>query len=277
MNSKHKGWLRILLLVIPYLFITVLFQLAGNKIASLFFYHSTYLESSEQHLIDSFTNLLGTFTTLWIFMKFVDKENFTNLGFSTKNRLVEFIVGILIGLFIMAAGYFLLLYIDEINFQRIVFNTKEIILSCLLFFIVAVVEETLLRGYVLRNLMISFNKYVALIVSSLLFSVMHALNPNIDLFSLFNLFLAGLLLGISYIHTKNLWFPIALHFSWNLFQTHFGFNVSGLDLYSLIEFSTTENNLLNGGNFGLEGSIISIIAEILTFLGVGYYYNRLNS
>jgi hypothetical protein len=87
---------------------------------------------------------------------------------------------------------------------------------------VAVVEETLFRGYVLKNFMESFNKYAALIISSGLFSSMHYFNLDFDLFSFFSLFLAGILFGISYIYTKNLWFPIALHLSWNLFQALFG-------------------------------------------------------
>jgi len=140
--------------------------------------------------------------------------------------------------------------------------------------IVAIVEEVLFRGYILRNLMISFNKYIALIISSLLFSAIHGFNPNIDLFGFIDLFLAGILLGISYIFTKNLWFPIALHFSWNLTQTFLGFNVSGQDVYSIVEFKITENNLLNGGNFGFEGSIFSIISQIIFTVIIWYYYNK---
>jgi hypothetical protein len=103
---------------------------------------------------------------------------------------------------------------------------------------------------------------------------MHGFNPNINLFSLTNLFLAGILLGISYIHTKNLWFPIALHFSWNLFQTMYGFNVSGQKSYSLIEFTISKNNIINGGDFGFEGSILSVFAMITTIIGIELYYRR---
>lgn len=131
-----------------------------------------------------------------------------------------------------------------------------------------------MRGYVLRNLMYSFNKYIALIWSSILFSLMHGFNPNIDTFALIELFLAGILLGQSYIYTKNLWFPIALHFSWNFFQTHFGFNVSGQDTYSLIEFSIVENNLWNGGDFGFEGSWLSIISSIIMIILVERYFKK---
>ena len=274
MNSKHRGWLRVLLLIIPYILIVGSFQFYGSRFIYLIFSGSNYLGSSQNQTVSSFFGLLGTFIVLALFMKFVDKEKFVNLGFQTEGRLKEFNIGILIGIIIMSLGYFILSMLDEIHFKEVIFNTKEIIISCFLFLIVAIVEETLFRGYILRNLMISFNKYVALIVSSLLFSLMHGFNPNIDLFSLFDLFLAGLVLGISYTHTKNLWFPIALHLSWNLFQTHFGFNVSGQDFYSLIEFNITKSNLLNGGDFGFEGSIFSIIFEILTFLGILYYYSK---
>jgi hypothetical protein len=139
---------------------------------------------------------------------------------------------------------------------------------------VAVTEEVLIRGYVLKNLMVSFNKYVALIISSLLFSLIHGANPNVDWLGLVNLFLAGILLGLSYIHTRNLWFPIALHLSWNLFQSLFGFNVSGQDFYSLVNFTIVENSMLNGGDFGLEGSVFCFAAQLVLITGIAWYYRN---
>jgi hypothetical protein len=65
-----------------------------------------------------------------------------------------------------------------------------------------------------------------------------------------------------------------LHLSWNLFQTILGFNVSGQDSYSLIEFSISENTLLNGGAFGFEGSILSVIAMVISIGGIWLYYER---
>lgn len=274
-ENKSKGWQRVLKIIIPYIFIVGSFQLIGMLIIGVDLKNYNPVdETSEQHLINTFFNLLGTFFLLWLFMKYVDKEKFINLGFHIKNRLKEFNYGIAIGTFIMIVGYLLLLLIDEISFQKIIFDSKEVILSILIYSIVAIVEEVLFRGYILRNLMISFNKYTALIVSSLLFSVMHGFNPNIDLMGFTDLFLAGILLGMSYIFTKNLWFPIALHFSWNLTQAFLGFNVSGKKTYSIIEFKITENNLLNGGDFGFEGSILSIIFQIIFIVIIWYYYHK---
>jgi len=277
MQNKNIGWQRIILIIIPYFIIVGIFELTGSLLAGIDLTEPNLNNlTSEQHLTLGLFGFLGTFLLLWIFMKFVDRENFIKLGFQTKNRLKEFNYGIIISALIMAIGYLLLLFLNEINFKRIVVNPKEIILSILVFIIVAVVEEVLFRGYLLRNLMLSFNKYIALIVSSIIFTLVHAANPNFDLFSFFDLFLGGILLGTSYIFTKNLWFPIALHFSWNLFQTLLGFNVSGQDFYSLIEFDISQNNLLNGGNFGFEGSIFSIIAQIIAIVLIWTYYNQKN-
>ncbi len=274
MKNKHRGWQRVLLIIIPYIFIVGIFQYIGSLITKVDFTNINFQKSSEQEVILSFFSLLGTLLVIWIFMKFLDKEKFINLGFETKNRLNEFLIGIIIGAVIMSTGYLLLLLLGEIYFQKTIIDFKEIILSIILFIVIAVSEEILMRGYILRNLMISFNKYVALLISAIVFSLIHGFNPNIDLFSMTNIFLAGILLGLSYIHTQNLWFPIALHLSWNLFQTILGFNVSGRDSYSLLEFSIKENSLLNGGEFGFEGSILSSIAMLITIIGIAFYYDR---
>lgn len=269
-----KGWQRVLLIIVPYLLIVVIFQLIGSLIAGVDLANSESERTSTQQLVISFFDLVGTFLVLWLFMDLVDKETFRKLGFQTRDRLKEFISGIFIGLIIMVVGYALLITFKEISFLKVNFNLKELFISILLYTIVAIVEETLFRGYILRNLMVSFNKYFALILSSILFSLMHILNPNIDLLSLFNIFLIGILLGLSYVHTKNLWFPIAMHLSWNLFQSLLGFNVSGHDTYSIIEFKINESNLINGGLSGFEGSYLAIIAEIITIVGIAIYYNK---
>jgi membrane protease YdiL (CAAX protease family) len=271
MKDKKKGWQRLLMFILPYFLFVGFFQLIGSLIAGISPKEINSASSLQLLIISSF-NFLGTLLLLLFFMKYLDREKFINLGFKTNNHLKDFITGFFIGLFIIGISYALLINLKEIVFNNTVINLREIIISIFLFLIVAVVEETLFRGYILKNLMLSFNKYTALIVSSLLFALAHSANPNMSLFSFFDLFLAGIFLGISYIFTKNLWFPIALHFSWNLFQTFFGFNVSGQDMYSIIEFKITQNSLLNGGGFGFEGSILSIIFKVIFIIIIWLYY-----
>lgn len=271
-----EGWQRIIVLIIPYLFIAGIFQVFGGLIAGIDIADFESQKTSYQHLLISIFDLIGTFLVIWIFMKFVDKEHFIKLGFESKGKLKTFVFGIFIGLIIMTLGYLILIYLKEIFFIRINFQFRELLVTIALYSIVAVVEETLFRGYILKNFMNSLNKNIALIISSILFSLMHCINPSINFFSLLDLFLAGIVLGLPYIYTKNLWFSIAMHLSWNLFQTLYGFNVSGLDTYSIIEFRIIDANLINGGAFGFEGTYLSIIAEILTLVGIEIYYKKTN-
>ena len=273
-KNKHKGWQRVLLIIIPYIIIVGIFQYVGALLSSIDVTNIEFVKSTEQHVIMSFFSCLGTVLVVWIFVRFIEKDKFLNVGFHIQKRLNDFIFGLVLGALIMVFGYLILVYINEITYVKSMLNFKEIVLSIILFTLVSITEELLLRGYVLRNFMISFNKYVALVLSSILFALMHGFNPNIDVFGMTNIFLAGLLLGITYIYTKNLWFPIALHLSWNLFQTFLGFNVSGQDAYSVIEFSSTKHTILNGGSFGFEGSILASIAMIISILGILFYYER---
>ena len=266
---KLYGWAKVLLIIIPYLFFVGIFQLIGGFLFEIDFSNPLSNKTSIQLLAISLFGLIGAFLTLWLVTKFIDRERLYQLGFQTKNRSIDFIIGIAIGLIIFSSGYLVLIHFNEIVFVKIDLNINEILISVLHFTIVAVVEETLFRGYVLKNFMESFNKYAALIISSGLFSSMHYFNLDFDLFSFFSLFLAGILFGISYIYTKNLWFPIALHLSWNLFQALFGFNVSGSDTFSIIEFKILESNFINGGSFGFEGSGLSSLA------GTNFYGHKL--
>ena len=49
---------------------------------------------------------------------------------------------------------------------------------------VAIVEETMMRGYVLgRLLRTRLNKFISLLISSLLFALLHLMNPNVAFFT----------------------------------------------------------------------------------------------
>ncbi|MFD0834691.1 CPBP family intramembrane glutamic endopeptidase [Mariniflexile aquimaris] len=270
-----RGWQRILLLIFPYFLVVGIFQLVGVLIAGVDYSNVEAVKTSQQHVIVAFFTFFGTFALLWFFMKYVDEEKFVNLGFQIKNRIKDINLGVILGLVIMGAGLLILISLNQVQFIKFNVSVIDITLAILVYIFVAFTEEALFRGYILRNFMGSFNNYVAIIASSVLFAVAHGFNPNMDWFSYLNLFLAGILLGATYIYTKNLWFPIALHFSWNFFQTLFGFNVSGQQFYSLIEFKITDKNMLNGGDFGFEGSIFSIAAQVLLIASVFVYYERI--
>lgn len=272
--KNHNGWIKSLLafflLFIPQILGAVVLLIAGYDLSKM----SSGKIDLNTMIILEYSMIFFMVILLWLFMKFIDKQPFIQIGLQTKGRLKEFNYGIFLGFIIMGAAFLFLFSINEIVFVDFSFNLNKVLLSIILFTGVSVFEEVVFRGYMLKNLLESFNPYLALFISSIFFSLIHGSNPNVTTLGLCNIFLAGFFLGASYVFTKNLWFPIALHFSWNFFQSMFGFKVSGLDSYSIIEFTIPENNMLNGGEFGFESSYLSIIILILGIFIIWNYFKN---
>ena len=271
---NHRGWLKSLLFI-PLL---VFSQIFGVLVLLLLGYDLMEISSNVMNesvmIVIEYSGLFIVIIMIWLFMKFIDKQPLIEIGFQTQGRLKEINYGILFGLFIMAFAFVFLSTIGEIVFLSYSLDFNQILLSIALFIGVSFFEEIIFRGYMLKNLLESFNPFVALLISSLFFSLIHASNPNVTSLGLCNIFLAGIFLGVSYVFTKNLWFPIALHFSWNFFQAMFGFKVSGLDSYSIIEFMIPYNNMINGGEFGFESSILSIIVLFIGTIIIWNYFKK---
>lgn len=273
---QNEGWQNVLKIIIPYFLIVGTFQLIayyylGLDVNNYKNIHKTPLQS----LTVAFSTLIGTLSVIWLMQKFIDKKPFYDLGFRNIAPLNDILRGILLGFIIIFLGFTFLYFGKQIEIKNINFNFYSLLSSIFIFLFVAISEELLLRGYILKNLMHSFKNYIALIISSFIFSLMHSGNPDIEIFSLVQLFIAGLLLGIPYIITRNLWFSIGLHFSWNFFQgTIFGFNVSGNEHYSIIQTKYNTANMWNGGTFGFEGSILCLIFQIVAILLILIKFNK---
>ncbi len=273
-NSHIKGWVRIFIFITFYLFFGVLFYFVGELLIDTDTVKTFEEADTKEKLITSVIDLIAFFCTAWVCMKFIDHEPFINLGFRIKNRIKDIGIGIALGAAIMGFAYVGLLLAHQIEFKGYSFNFQNLLYLLLLYVVVSVKEELVFRGYVQRNLTYSFGVPIALMVSSVFFAIVHGFNPNIDTLGYLNLFLAGVMLGLPYVFSKNLWLPIALHFSWNFFQSLFGFNVSGIDTYSFIEFSIPQENLINGGSFGFEGSILAITIQVLVILSLYFWYKK---
>lgn len=257
-----KGWLRAVLIIIPFIIMSGIFQLFGiiiNEIVIEPYVGETYLSQSKM-LTMQFTNTLGTLLIIWIFTRFIDRKNIIDLGFCLKNKFKDIFYGLFAGFTLIGLGTLILWVNGNLTINSIHFGFISLLQSIFLFALVSLNEEIFIRGYILPNFMDSMNRYLALILSSLIFTALHLLNPNVSILGISNIFLAGILLGISYIFTKNLWFPIAFHFSWNFFQGPiFGFEVSGTESATLISQTINGNEILTGGEFGFEGSLLTSI------------------
>lgn len=238
---------------------------------------SVYYKISEDFMMSA-SSMAAVWVCAVIFLKYIDRQPVSELGMSIKGRWKDCLAGVVFAAVLYAIGFLVSLALEVIEIESVKFDPGVLAGTLMVYFVAAALEEIMVRGYIQGRLMTKVNKFVAIIIASLIFSVMHIANANIDLFALLNLFLAGLLLGASYLYTKNLWFPICLHTAWNWIQgSILGYEVSGTQMFpSLIEQYLPEDNILNGGKFGFEGSIICTILTVIGTAIIIAYYERKN-
>lgn len=141
-----------------------------------------------------------------------------------------------------------------------------LIVVCLcLDFLVACSEEVIFRGILYRLIDERYGFWWAIGVSSLVFGFAHMFQPDATIWSSIAIAVeAGLLLGAAYKYAGTLWFPIGIHWAWNFTQGNvFGLDVSGDGEESIMNATLTGPDIITGGSFGTEASIITPILGLL--------------
>ena len=228
-------------------------------------------------------SLLGSFAALWVATKFIDRKPLMSIGLSVKDKANEMLIGLGFALAFIGGLFLVLWLIGAINITGYVGFKPGVFIVSMMLFMAAFDEELIFRGYILNNMMDSTNnRWIALAGSSLLFALLHSGNPSVwsTWVPMTELFAAGFILGISYTFTKNLWFPTFFHFGWNFFQGLFGFEISGINVDSckIISHENTGNvpDIVSGGAFGIEGSVITLSCTIICTYLIFKYYNELD-
>jgi membrane protease YdiL (CAAX protease family) len=143
----------------------------------------------------------------------------------------------------------------------------------MLFILVGINEEMFARGYCYTVLKQTNVRWLPMVLSSVIFALMHSLNSGISPLSYLNLFLFGVLAVYMRIKSNNIWLSIGYHITWNYFEGNiFGFLVSGQATSALYNLNTPVNNLINGGNFGPEGGLVVTLVLILQFIFMWRFY-----
>jgi membrane protease YdiL (CAAX protease family) len=140
-------------------------------------------------------------------------------------------------------------------------HTLSLLLYGLLSFtLVGFAEEVLVRGYAFQVLRTQGGVVTALLLTSGLFSLMHAMNPGIGWIGFLNIFLAGIWLGAARVTSGSLWLPVGMHIGWNFFLGPvFGFPVSGIIERSVLITRPAGADWITGGAFGPEGGVLATI------------------
>lgn len=234
--------------------------------------------------LSSVTSLIGLYWLRWaatvavacvmlllysLFVKWFEKEPARDLPM--RKCAAHTGSGLLVGFCYFVAVVGIMMIAGCYRIEGFRHDAVGILDAFFMFLIVGIGEEIMFRGVLFRWIDERFGFAAALIVSALVFGLVHIANPGATLWSSIAIAIeAGLLLGAAYKYSGTLWLPIGIHWAWNFSQGNiFGFDVSGGDAGSTMIIPYIDGpELLTGGDFGAEASIIAVVlgAALAAFL-----------
>jgi membrane protease YdiL (CAAX protease family) len=191
--------------------------------------------------------------------------------------LAEFASGVLVGaaLFVATAAILGLLGVwqfDGANAWTALIYPLSIALGAAFF------EEIFFRGILFRIAEESLGSWLALALSAAVFGLVHGFNPAASALSILAICLeSGVLLAAAYMYSRRLWLPIGLHFAWNFTESGvFGASTSGSEAQGLLVSRLSGPELLTGGAFGPEASIVAVLVCLGASIGLLVLAGRKN-
>ena len=190
------------------------------------------------------------------------------------------ILSVILAVFLPAAvsGVFLLFVKGSFAASAMDSNTRASVLAEGIVYSsigAAVVEEVLFRGVMMNLLKKRWNSAVGVIVPSVIFAAMHIMEmEEFKPLDVVQLLVAGTLVGIMFsliaIRTGSVWNSAIVHAVWNLVMVGGILNIGGAASESaLMNYVLDPKSfMLTGGAFGIESSVIAIIAyaAVIAFL-----------
>lgn len=220
---------------------------------------------------------------LWAWLKFFEKRPFWTLGYEAKNALMQYGRGFLAGALMFSGAVAILAVTGGVVFeqgdptQQGVAALGGVIIVLLGWIVQGGAEEVLIRGWALPVIGARYKPWIGLLVSSLIFALLHGLNPGLSAIALVNLALFGVFAGLYAMREGSMWGISALHSVWNWVQGNFfGFEVSGTNAGggTLLNLKETGADWLTGGAFGPEGGLAVTIVLVIAIAVILFWKSK---
>lgn len=256
-NKGGKLWKELIVIILVSVFGTLLTQaLALLPVVMMARDEMNELQMTVVSLYATFATTVG----IIMYCMYVQKRSARSIGFTSNKVIVQYIKGLLIGLIMFSTIVGLGYITKAFNFIGVEKKINLGMLSVILvgFFFQGMSEEVLCRGYIMTSVSRKHSVLLGIIINSLVFALMHVLNPGFGILPFVNLVLFGVFASFYMLKTGDIWGVSAIHSIWNFVQgSLYGLSVSGTNpLPTILKFEITEKTILNGGTFGPEGGLI---------------------
>lgn len=205
---------------------------------------------------------LPIYLLVWGWLRVFEHRPLWTIGMERKEWLSKYLRGALVGSVMISAAVGLPAMFGYIQLQGNSSGVSVATMGALILFIGWVVqgaaEEVLFRGFLLQIIGSRFGVIAGVLVTSILFALLHIFNASLGVIALINLMLFGVFAAFYTLWEGSLWGVFAVHSFWNWVQGNlFGMEVSGLPvrLEALIDLKEVGPDWFTGGAFGPEGGI----------------------
>lgn len=212
--------------------------------------------------------------------RYVDKRSFQSLGLARYGQGRDLLFGFFLSALMAMAFLGLTVLFGVVSIEGIEFSLSAggtdfltimattSLLSLTLMLVEHVLvgywEELVFRGYLFQNMREGMGLILAIVISCLLYGLIHATNPNATMLSSAIIVGFGFLRIYGYLSTGMLWLSMGMHMGWNFFQGPiFGFAASGHEKATLVQLTISGPDWLSGGSFGPEGSVLILPILVL--------------
>ena len=263
--------------VVLLLGLTGLYYFLRGEIEGTGFSPRSYAEIPLNQMIMAVFTFLAAFLSILLLVRFIDKRPLVDMLRSRFNPK-QLGLGSLLGAGLIVLITFILVSMHQVGLGQGNFHLQSMIYLLIYYLFVALYQEFMYRGYLLSYYMQEMPVWWAVILTSLLFGLMHMINRSFNAMGMVNVILLGIMLGLLRLRGKNLWAPIGVHFLWNFVQGPvFGFSVSGSPrMHGIFLIWLHGNAKLTGGTFGPNGSVVTlfILLAVNGWLGYRYFFAK---
>ena len=278
-GKLRSGW-RFAVFVLSFVFFGLAFGTASIAIMSVA-YPAVQPGGGIFLVVNSVVSLAVALIAGWLCGKYLESLPFETLGASLSSGwATHLLTGFAGGAVTFALGAGIGMLTGGLSFSTNSAATGEsiistLVVSFLIFAAAAAFEEVLFRGYILQTFIRSDLALFGVLLTSSLFATVHNANPSATTLSWINTFIAGVWFAVAYLKTRDLWFPTGLHLAWNWTQgSIFGVEVSGLTEIvkaPLMRESDAGPAWLTGGDYGIEGGVVTTIALVLSMVAIWFF------
>ena len=210
-----------------------------------------------------------TLLLAYIFARKILKRDKVSLGLVDKKLYKTYGKGILLGMGMLSLIVIILNLTGFAEIRKNSLNLKLFIAFLPAWMIQGFEEEFLLRAILMNQMAARGKISLAILANSLIFSIFHLGNSGFSPMAFVNLLLVGVIFSLVFYISDSIYMAAGAHTFWNMTMANiFGITVSGYKPIgeTILKTSLKGPAIISGGDFGLEGSIITSLVLVGTLV-----------